>query len=123
MGGYVFLRFFTFPIRKELGVNVLSPLNYANSKHYQPITNRITTIIAQISPSIDGFWFRDITKSKLQGDDTLKDNEIAEIADYSAYAIRCIRLNLLRFRTTTILLNSASRSKTIDLPMLTALCN
>ncbi|KAK4453047.1 hypothetical protein QBC34DRAFT_376501 [Podospora aff. communis PSN243] len=64
-----------------------------------------------------------IVNSKLQGDDDLKDDEIADVAGCSARAVRRIRSNLLRFGTMTAPPNGAGRPKTIDPPMLTALCD
>lgn len=85
------------------------------------ITNLTTTTMAPNLAFYKRVLIQSITDCKLQGDDGPIDDEIAEIADCTARAVRRIRSNLLRFGTTTALPNSAGRPKTIAPPMLTAL--
>ena len=85
------------------------------------IANNTTTAMAPNLALHKRDLIQTIINSKLQGDDSPKDDEIAEITGCTARAVRRIRSNLLRFGTTTAPPNGAGRPKTVAPPMLTAL--
>jgi transposase len=63
----------------------------------------------------------DMLTSKMQGDDDLKDDDIAANAGCSTRAVRYCRSNMLLYGSTKAPSNGAGRPKHLTPPMLTAL--
>ncbi|KAK4445623.1 hypothetical protein QBC34DRAFT_163842 [Podospora aff. communis PSN243] len=92
-----------FPIRKSQRPNVglQATQNWDAMCHHlsaadNGIINRTTTTMAPSLALHKRVLIQSIINSKLQGDDDLKDDEIADVAGCSARAVRRIRSNLLR---------------------------